>query len=149
MHLICGPAIPTVTDFISNPERSSASFSDALIDSIVFPGFTTIPLDSPLEGAFPTPRIFSRPSARTWATIVQILVVPTSRPTITFSISLFFIWFSFIRMLKVYYFLRLSYLYIANLHTRMNFLSYKPSPASENYSGKPAFRLLRFSVKDW
>ena len=80
---MCPPATPAYTDATSTPAICSASATAFRIDSTVESMLTTTPLRRPRDAAAPTPTTSSPPSELTSAMIAQILVVPTSRPTIT------------------------------------------------------------------
>src|SRR5262245_32192681 len=78
------PAIPAYTELISQPAIISASSTALRIESTVASMSTTTPLRSPRDGCVPIP-ITSIESPAGSATTAQILVVPTSRPTISSS----------------------------------------------------------------
>jgi len=77
------PAIPTITECVSNPAARSASEIARFTASTVLSMFTTTPRFSPSDGATPTPRTWIRSSSSALATTAQILVVPMSTPTTT------------------------------------------------------------------
>ena len=88
--LICCPAIPTYTDFISTCDFSCASFTALRMAFTVCSTFTTPSfLSTPIESALPIPNISILLFSFRLPTIAQIFVVPISNPTtISFSFKL-------------------------------------------------------------
>ncbi len=75
---MCAPATPTCADRIRVPLDRSAFSTDVLIDSVASRMFSTIPRDSPAEGAMPTPSTRTSSSVVTSPTTVATFVVPMS-----------------------------------------------------------------------
>src|SRR5262245_24396274 len=82
---MCPPAMPANTALISQPAISSASSNALRIESVVASMSTTTPRRRPRDGCEPIP-ITSIESPLRSATTAQILVVPTSSPTISSSL---------------------------------------------------------------
>src|ERR1039457_6460824 len=81
------PVTPRYTLLISAPDMLSAPTMAFRTSSSACFGSTISPLRTPRERAWPTPMIFSEPSAACSPTTAQTFDVPISRPTMMFESS--------------------------------------------------------------